>query len=83
MLWKNKKGERPPTDYRRTRRNQERTLLVLVILVLVIVGAGLIGLIWGIRPALFGGICLLGGAGLISGLWLLLSLIQKWVDEDE
>jgi hypothetical protein len=72
---------RPPTNYRKTRRNQERTLLVLVILVLVVGGTGLIGLIWGARTALEGGLCLLAGAVLISGLWFLLSLIQKWVGD--
>ncbi len=71
----------PPTNYRQTRRNQERTLLILVMVMLVGVGAGLIGLIWGANAALLGGLCLLGGAGLIGGLWLLLSLIQKLVGE--
>ncbi len=71
----------PPTNYRKTRRDQERTLVILVILVLVIVGTGLIGLIWGIGTALFGGLCLLGGAALIGGLWLLLNLVQKWIGE--
>ena len=72
---------RPPTNYRQTRRRQDRNLLYLTIFVLVVIGTGLIGLIWGFRSALLGGICLLGGAMLIVGLWLLLSLIQKWVDE--
>jgi hypothetical protein len=75
------KKARPPTDYRRNRRRQEKNLLYLVILVLVGVGAALIGLIWGVQAALLGGVCLLGGAVLIGGLWLLLSLIQKMVDE--
>ena len=72
---------RPPTNYRQTRRQQDKNLLYLTIFVLVVIGTGLIGLIWGFRSALLGGICLLGGAMLIVGLWLLLSLIQKWVDE--
>jgi hypothetical protein len=68
-----------PTDYRKTRRRQEKTLLILVIVVLVGVGAGLIGLIWGPFHALTGGLCLLGGAALITGLWFLLRLLEKWV----
>ena len=56
-------------------------VFLVYIFVLVVIGTGLIGLIWGFRSALLGGICLLGGAMLIVGLWLLLSLIQKWVDE--
>ena len=72
---------RPPTDYRRTRRKQERNLLYLVIFVLVVVGTGLIGLIWGVNSALLGGLCLVGGAVLIGGLWLLLSWLQKIIEE--
>lgn len=72
---------RPPTNYRENRRRQERRLLYLVVFVLVVVGAGLIGLIWGARAALLGGLILLGGAILIVGVWLLLSLLQKFVDE--
>jgi hypothetical protein len=70
-----------PTNYRKTRRREERRLVILVILALVVIGTGLIGLIWGISAALFGGLCLLGGAALIGGLWLLLGLIQKFVGE--
>ncbi|HXV44674.1 MAG TPA: hypothetical protein VEC96_16555 [Anaerolineae bacterium] len=70
-----------PTNYRKTRRDEERRLVILVILALIIVGTGLIGLIWGVSAALLGGLCLLGGAALIGGLWLLLSLAQKLVDD--
>jgi hypothetical protein len=52
-----------------------------VIFVLVVVGTGLIGLIWGVNSALLGGLCLVGGAALIGGLWLLLSWLQKIVEE--
>ncbi len=72
-----------PTDYRKTRRNQDKTLLILVIIVLVGAGTGLIGLIWGAIPALTGGLCLLAGAALIVGLWFLLGLLEKWVDDDK
>ncbi|MCG3207416.1 MAG: hypothetical protein FOGNACKC_01016 [Anaerolineae bacterium] len=71
----------PPTNYRANRRRQERTLLFLVVFVLVVIGSGLIGLIWGVQSAILGGLCLAGGAALITGLWLLLSLLQKFVDE--
>ena len=70
-----------PTNYRKTRRTEERRLVILVILALVVIGTGLIGLIWGASAALLGGLCLLGGAALIVGLWLLLGLVQKLVDE--
>lgn len=81
MPLKQDQDARPPTNYRRTRRKQERNLLYLVIFVLVVVGTGLIGLIWGVNSALLGGLCLVGGAALIGGLWLLLSWLQKIVEE--
>ena len=81
MPLKQDQDARPPTNYRRTRRKQDRNLLYLVIFVLVVVGTGLIGLIWGVNSALLGGLCLVGGAALIGGLWLLLSWLQKIVEE--
>ena len=79
MSEKNKGGT--PTDYRGTRRRQEKSLLYLVIFVLVVVGTGLIGLIWGMNAAFLGAVCLVSGAILIGGLWLLLSVLQKFVDD--
>ena len=70
-----------PTDYRRKRRQQEKSLLYLVIFVLVVIGTGLIGLIWGMNAAFFGAVCLVGGAILIGGLWLLLSVLQRFVGD--
>ncbi len=71
----------PPTDYRKMRRATDRSLVILVIVVLVVLGTTLIGLIWGLPAAITGGLCLGGGAALIGGLWLLLSLVEKWVGE--
>jgi len=73
--------ERPPTDYRQLRRKQDRTLFLLVLFMLVVVGDALIGLIWGWPAAITGGLCLFGGAALLTGLWFLLSLIERWVGE--
>lgn len=70
-----------PTNYRQNRRNREKKLLYLVVFVLVVIGTGLIGLIWGARSAFLGGICLVSGAMLIAGLWLLLRLLEKLVSE--
>ena len=70
-----------PTNYRQTRRRQEKIMLILVIVVLVGVGTVLIGLIWGPLQALLGGLCLAAGAALIAGLWFLLRLLEKWVED--
>jgi len=74
-------SEGKPTNYRRSKANQERQLVGLVMAVLVVVGTGLIGLIWGWQAALVGGGCLLIGAAFIAVLWLLLSLAQRWIEE--
>jgi protein-S-isoprenylcysteine O-methyltransferase Ste14 len=69
-----------PTNTRRDRHNADRKLVILVIATLVIVGGGIIALVYG-PTALIGALpCLLGGAILILGLWLLLTLLEKWRD---
>jgi len=70
-----------PTNYRQRHRREEKTLLLLVILVLVGGGTVLSGLIWGLNQALHDGLCLSTGAVLITGLWLLLRLLERWAGE--
>lgn len=71
----------PPTDTRRSRRRADRQLLWLVIGVLLLVGGGLIYLIYGRWAVVTGLFCLIPGAGIILILWGLLSLIERWVGE--
>jgi hypothetical protein len=68
-------------DYRRYRRQTDRRLLALVIGTLLIVGGGLIYLIYGRWALVTGLACLVPGAGLILLLWGLLALIERWVGE--
>lgn len=70
--------ERPPTDYRRMRRSHERWLLVLAIVVLVVVGGGLIGLVFGFSQLLTAVPCLLAGAGLMAGVYFLFVAMERW-----
>ncbi len=71
-----------PTNYRETRRRNDRILLWLVVGMLIVVGTVLIGAIWGLPAAITGGLCLGGGAILILLLWGLLSLMEKWVGDE-
>ena len=73
--------QRPPSDYRQLRRETERRQLYAVIAVLVLLGGGLIALIWGPGAAITGVACLILGAGLIVGLWLLLTVIERWTED--
>jgi predicted phage tail protein len=70
---------RPPTDYRRKRRQADRRYLQLVVGALLIVGGGLIYLIWDAWAFATAFVCLSAGAGIILFLWGLLSLIERWV----
>jgi hypothetical protein len=56
-----------------------RRLLWLVLFVLVIVGGGLIWVIYGTSAAALGLACLLVGAGVIGLLWIIFTLLGKWV----
>jgi hypothetical protein len=62
---------------RRWRKQNERQLLLMVLFVLVLVGGGLIGLIFGWGALLTSLPCLLGGAVTIVALYLLLTLIER------
>ena len=73
-------SQNKPTNYREKRKRHDRELLYLVIAVLVVGGGGLIALIWGAYAAVLSILCLGVGAALIVGLWLLLSLLEKFVD---
>ena len=72
-------NERPPTDYRHLRKQTERWLLAATIFLLVVVGGGLIGLIIGPGEMLAALPCLLSGAGIILGLYLLFVVVERWV----
>jgi hypothetical protein len=52
-------------------------------LVLVVVGGGLIWLLYGWTAAITAVSCLLVVAGLIGLLWLVLRLLEAWVGGDE
>jgi len=60
------------------RQRNELRLLITAIVVLVVVGGGLIGLIFGWGQLLTALPCLLAGAGLLAGLYLLFVGLERW-----
>jgi hypothetical protein len=72
---------RPPTDYRRFRRENDRRLAIAVVLFLLVVGTGLIAVIYRPSAGITAFVCLLGGVGIIALLWILLTLIERWVGD--
>lgn len=84
MAGDGEKGRRPlPGNMRHYRRQSDNRLLALVIFVLVVVGGGLIGLIFGWQALATAVPCLLGGAFLILVPWGLLTLAEKWRNKME
>ncbi|NOX61484.1 MAG: hypothetical protein GXP42_06000 [Chloroflexi bacterium] len=72
---------KPPTDYRARRHRDDRQLLGLVVGALLLVGGGLIYLIYGRWALMTGLLCLLPGVGIILFLWGFLSLVERWVKD--
>jgi len=72
---------RPPTDYRRERRRFDRNLAIAVVIFLVGVGGTAIALVYGGGAAALGLVCLLAGAGIFGLLWLILMLMERWVEK--
>lgn len=54
-------------------------MFVAVLGVLLLGGSGLLFLLYGGASAVAGFICLLAGAGVLFLLWMLLTLIERWV----
>lgn len=76
-------ARRQPTDLRKQRAQLYRGLALLTVFVLVIGGGVLIGVFYGAPAGLLGLVCLIGGAGLIGLLWLVFTLIGKWVNPED
>ncbi len=70
-------------DPRRHWRQTQTRLIVGGLAVLIVVGGGLVWLLYGGGAALTAVLCLLGAASLMGLLWLLLTLLELWVREDE
>jgi protein-S-isoprenylcysteine O-methyltransferase Ste14 len=71
---------RQPTDTRAQRRRDDRALFLAVIAVLLVVGGGLIFLIYGAGAFITGLACLLFGVGLLALLWLVMTGIERWAN---
>lgn len=76
------KGRRPFSPDGHWQQTQVH-LILGGILVLVIVGGGLVWLLYGRTAAIAATSCLLVVAGLIGLLWLILRVLEAWVGRDE
>jgi hypothetical protein len=71
---------RPATDTRALRRGEERRLFLAVIAFLLVVGGGLIFIIYGKGALVTAAACLLMGVGVLLILWLILIAIERWAN---
>ena len=74
---------RPPTDLRASRRREDRRLVFVIMAFLVVVGGLAIAVVYGWTTAGTGVICLVAGAGAFGLLWLILSLIERWLGRED
>jgi len=77
-----KKTGRRSFNTGRHRRSTEARLVAGGYLILLVVGGGLVWLLYGRAAALAATGCLLATAGVVGLLWLILSLMERWVKDD-
>jgi putative effector of murein hydrolase LrgA (UPF0299 family) len=70
-------------DPRRHWGQTQSRLLLGGFAILVVVGGGLVWLLYGRSAAITAVLCLLVAAGVLGLLWLFLTLLERWVKEDE
>ena len=74
---------RPVIDLRAFRRREDRRLVLVIMAFLVVVGGLAIGMVYGWGTAGTGVICLVVGAAVFGSLWLILSLIERWLGQEK
>jgi len=77
------KNDRRSFDPRRHSRQTQSRLVVAGLALLFIVGGGLVWLLYGNAAAVSAVACLSAAVGLIGLLWLILALLEKWVEKDQ
>jgi hypothetical protein len=65
---------------RRYRRREQRRLFWIVAGFLVVAGGVTIGLVYGPESVILGVVCLIAGAAVLALLWLILDLMERWVE---
>ncbi len=72
--------ENKPDNLREVQKEDNRKFLYLTIFTLVVVGGGLIALIYGSESLFTSLPCLLAGVGLILIPWWVITALEKWRD---
>jgi hypothetical protein len=77
------KKQKQSFDPRRYWHQTQVRLLFGGLVTVVIVGGGLVWALYGFSAAVTAVMCLLAAAGVLGVLWLILTLLESWVKEDE
>ena len=77
------KRDRRSFDPRRHMQQTQGRLIVAGFALLLVVGGGLVWLLYGDQAAVTAVSCLLVAVGLVGLLWLILALLEKWARADE
>lgn len=75
-------NSRPPTDLRQQRLQNERRLALAVVLSFLLLGGGLVGLIYGRGAGILAVSCLSVGCALFGALWLILTGLEWWAKRE-
>ena len=71
-----------PTNTRLIREQTERRLAMAVVLCLILLGGGLVGVVYGTGVAMVALSCVIVGSSVLGLLWLALSLMEWWVGRE-
>ena len=77
------KRQRRSFDPRRHWNQTQIRLILGGLAVLVVIGGGLVWLLYGSAAAITAVACLLGFAAVLGLLWLILGLLERWAKRDE
>ena len=77
------KRQRRSFDPRRHWNQTQIRLILGGLAVLVVIGGGLVWLLYGSAAATTAVACLLGFAAVLGLLWLILGLLERWAKRDE
>jgi preprotein translocase subunit SecD len=76
------KNDRGSFDPRRHSQETQARLIVVGLALLFIAGGGLVWLLYGGVAGVSAVACLSVAAGVVVVLWLVLALLERWVDKD-
>lgn len=65
------------------KRRTERNLIVGGFVILVVVGGGLVGLIYGLDAMVQSWACIGGAVALLGGIWLIFRVIEKFINSTD